>query len=219
MTTKGSIIADVATAHVGASATKLTALYDDVVVRPVDRIGRMHKFYYSDRLLSTCGLFVLGCWRLAGVDEPETTASYDPPGGPERDAFVDEENLAMRYGAWVRPTPGHAPDIREGDAWIITDAAGGDGHTGIATSDFDPHSGIVATVEGGQGDVMGSTGTGAFSRLLVPDQAGRWMMGHRYLYGWIRAELLPVPLPAPAETGPDTHRDQVDPDATIEPVG
>ena len=199
MATKGSIVAAVATAHVGGSATKRPDIYEDVVVRPVDRVGRIHPFYYSDPRLSTCALFVVGCWRLAGIDAPETTASYCPPGGPERDAFVDEEVLAGRYGAFVRASSA-APTICQGDAWIITDAAGGDGHTGIATTDLDPTTLQMGTVEGGQADVMGSTGTGAFTRTLRL-VGGVWLMGTRRLYGWTRAELLPIPL-ATAPTDP-----------------
>ena len=211
--TKGQIIAAAAMAHVGCSATKLVDLYTDVVVRPIDRIGRLHPFYVQDKALSTCALFCVGCWRLAGVDELETMASYFPPGGPERNAFADEENLGRRFGAWV-PATSAPPVISTGDAWIIADAQGGDGHTGIAVGDaMVEGNGVVSldTVEGGQADPVGSTGTGAFTRTLR-FVGGRWMMGARFLMGWIRAEALPVPvpastLPAPPETPGDPHED------------
>jgi hypothetical protein len=99
----------------------------------------------------------------------------------------------LRAGAWDvgRPTP-----LKAGDAWVITDGAGSDGHMGLAVADEAP-DGTVQTVEGGQLDSRGgSSAIGAFTRRLRPEGAGAgrvWMMGARHIYGVARCALLPIP--------------------------
>ena len=198
---QGSIVAGIAIAHSGCSSRGPTPAdvdrYAERIVRPSDpQTAAARAYYLQNPSLSTCGLTVLGCWRLAGLLDAEVAGAYYP--GRVGQAFSNMETVASRYGAWEGGAPRGL--LLAGDVWIITDAAGGDGHTGIATTDIDPATGLVQTVEGGQADVMGSTGTGAFTRALRL-VGGVWLMGTRRLYGWTRAELLPIPL-ATAPTDP-----------------
>jgi len=170
-------------------------VYTDIIIRPVDRTGRLLAFYTKDPQLSTCALAVVGAWRLAGIDEAETTGTYFPPGGGERDAMVDIQTLSRRAGAWVEATE-EPPALQAGDAWIIAYPGGKDAHTGIATSDATVEGDVVhvATVEGGQAATMGSTASEAFQRTLTKI-GGKWMMGQRELLGWASAAKLPVEVP------------------------
>ncbi len=192
---QGQVVAQIALAHVDCSAVEHVDVYTDVIIRPADRTGRLLAFYTRDPQLSTCALFVCGCLRLAGIDEPETTGSYFPPGGGERDAMVDIQTLSRRHGAWVYATE-QPPALQAGDAWIIGYSGGRDAHTGICTADavIDGDSVHVATAEGGQASTMGSTAQQAFQRTLTK-VGGKWLMGQRQLLGWASAAKLPVVVP------------------------
>lgn len=142
--------------------------------------------YYATT--STCALSVLTWWRLAGMDEPEVTDAYFP--GRVGQAFANVLAVARRFGAWVPTVPGVAPVLEAGDAWIITDDKGGDGHMGIVTARQVFVGDPLATVEGGQGPT--GLQIGAFSRHLAPS-GGKWAMGSRFLLGVVRAANLPIP--------------------------
>lgn len=160
--------------------------YFAFITRPLDPASA--RAYYADKSLSTCALTVLAVWRLAGCTDTECAAPYYP--GRVGKAFSDVQTLAARYGAW---TPGKPAPLRAGDAWVIVDAHGSDGHTGLAVGDENLADGTVATVEGGQLDARGgSTAIGAFTRRLTL-VGGLWMMGARHIYGVARGDLLPIP--------------------------
>lgn len=209
----GPRIAQIAVDHAGCSARGPSPSdvdrYAELLIRPSDPATPAARAYYlanPSPQFSTCGLTVLGCWRLAGCLEPEVTSAYYP--GRIGRAFADMEAVAMRCGAWE---PGLSSPLKAGDVWIIVDAAGGDAHTGLCVAD-QADIGTLATVEGGQFDGHGSTAIGSFFRKLVkkPGDARFWM-GNRYVYGVIRAEKLPIPveiqpeiaMPA-AGSGPDS---------------
>ena len=164
------------------------AKYLQFLTRPLDLASSAA--YYRSPGLSTCALTVLAAWRLAGCTDLECTAPYYP--GRIGKAFSDVQVLAGRYGAWEQ---GKQAPLRAGDAWVIVDGQGGDGHMGLAVAD--EVDGVVATVEGGQLDPRGgSTGIGAFTRRLVRQGAGSgivWLMGARHIFGVVRAVNLPIP--------------------------
>jgi hypothetical protein len=165
------------------------AKYLSFLARPLDLASS--SAYYRSPGLSTCALTVLAAWRLAGCTDLECTAPYYP--GRVGRAFVDVQVLAGRYGAWEH---GRQAPLKAGDAWVIVDGHGGDGHMGLAVGDEQP-DGTVATVEGGQLDPRGgSTAIGAFTRRLVGQGAGSgrvYLMGQRHIFGVVRTQNLPIP--------------------------
>jgi hypothetical protein len=188
------LIAQIALAHAGASATLKTDVYRHVVVRPADFCPPKLRYFDNNPVLETSALFVLGCLRLAGCTEPECTASHLPENGPVRNAMVDIQQLGRRFGAWVTSSP-PVPIMRKGDIWIVADAVGGAAHTGICTSEAgqaDDGSWSVATAEGGQPDGKGTTAIGTFTRSWGREGA-RLKLGDRYLIGYVSAERLPIP--------------------------
>ena len=198
---QGSIVAGIAIAHSGCSSRGPTPAdvdrYAERIVRPSDpQTAAARAYYLQNPSLSTCGLTVLGCWRLAGLLDAEVAGAYYP--GRVGQAFSNMETVASRYGAWEGGAPRGL--LLAGDVWIITDAAGGDAHTGLCVVDqVDP--GVMATVEGGQFDGKGSTAIGSFQRTLATSPNGAVFMGQRHFYGVIRAAALPVPIPLPDVPG------------------
>jgi len=187
-------IAAAATSHAGCSDVLHPEIYEDIVVRPVDRTPALRGYYYGNAKLSTCSLTVIGAWRLAGCEEPECLESYLPAGKATRDSMVDIQRVAARYGAWVSSSP-PIPVMQLGDAWIISDLAGGDAHTGLCVSvpAVNPDGQITfVSIEGGQYDGKGSTAIGRFTRTLTREGA-RLKMGQRYLLGYASAGALPIP--------------------------
>jgi hypothetical protein len=195
---QGSAIADAALSHSNCSSRGPTpddvARYTELIIRPSDPATVPARAYYlQNQALSTCGLTVLGCWRLAGLPDAEAQGPYYP--GRIGRAFADMEAVAARYGCW-EPGPPRGL-LLAGDVWIIVDDKGGDAHTGLCVADQDPADpAALKTVEGGQFDGKGSTAIGSFSRKLVQTAfpAGRVMMGSRHIYGVIRAAGLPIPV-------------------------
>lgn len=197
MIDNGTIIANIALSYVGCSEDDNINTYNDVIVRPADRVPALLGYYDRNPHLSTCALFAIGCLRLAGLDEPETTGTYFP-GGSMRNAMVDLQTLARRHQAWVSASvPVYAPS--KGDIWIISDSSGMNAHTGVCITSpaifvlNSTPSWSMVTVEGGQAAPGGSSSAiASFSRTL--HQVGnRWMLGSRYLLGYIRAAALPIP--------------------------
>lgn len=194
MTDRRDRIAAAALSHAGCSDVLHPDVYEDIVVRPVDRTAALRGYYYGNAKLSTCALTVVGAWRLAGCEEPECIESYLPAGKPMRNAMADIQRLARRFdGAWVSSSP-PVPPLQKGDAFVIGDATGMDGHVGIVVEDaiVTPGVWIAKTVEGGQSDGKGSSAIGAFTRTWH-FTGGRWMLGARYLLGYASAGSLPVP--------------------------
>ena len=192
---QGDIVADIAIAHAPCSARDAdTSLYADLILRPSEAATTAQRAYYlANPSLSTCALTVLGCWRLAGLPDPEVQGPYYPARVGR--AFADMEAVASRHGAWEAGPP-RGP-LQRGDVWIITAPDGTDGHTGLVTADQALVTDPLATVEGGQFDGKGSTAVRAFSRALRWDGAGvglRCWMGQRVIYGVIRAAGLPIPV-------------------------
>lgn len=198
MTGRGSRIADAARAHAGCSAVLLPDLYEDIVVRPTDRIAPARGYYFASPGPSTCALAAVGALRLAGCDEAECVAPYMPSGHAMRNAMVDIQTLARRFGAWVTSSP-PVPPLQHGDIWIITDDIGGNAHVGVCLADatMTPGAMTVQTLEGGQFDGKGSTALGTFTRTFVP-QGARWRLGVRYLLGYASAAKMPIPDPSDA---------------------
>ena len=129
---QGSIVAGIAIAHSGCSSRGPTPAdvdrYAELIVRPSDpQTTAARAYYLQNPSLSTCGLTVLGCWRLAGLPDAEVAGAYYP--GRVGQAFSNMETVASRYGAWEGGAPRGL--LLAGDVWIITDAAGGDAHTGL----------------------------------------------------------------------------------------
>lgn len=198
-------IAAAALAHAGCSEVHNVDLYNEIVVRPVDRTPTVLPYYDRNPRLSTCSLTAIGALRLAGCEEPECLSTYFPASGGMRDAFSDLQALARRFGAWTGSSPPVAP-MKKGDVWVIVDAQGSDGHMGTCTDDAvvaPDGSWSVPTVEGGQVPVndsgalvAGSSAIAAFSgihaRHFVRDGA-RMRLGARYLLGYASAALLPIP--------------------------
>lgn len=193
MTDRRDRIAQAAIAHSGCSALMNADVYQDVVIRPVDRVPQKLAYYDDNAKLSDCALYAIGTLRLAGCTEPECTASYLPERGPMRDAMSDIQALSRRFGAWTTSSP-PVPPMQKGDVWIIADQHGSDAHTGVLTEDAVVTGETMTTVgcEGGQYDGRGSTAIATFKRgwKLV---GGRWMLGNRYLLGYASADRMPVP--------------------------
>jgi len=201
---RGSRVAAVALAHVGCSSVLRPDVYQEIVRRPADAGPMFDAFYMHNRAMSSCALAALGALRLSGVDAPETTASYFPNGGPERDAVADVQALARRCGGWVTGSA-PVPPFRQGDVWIVTDGDGADAHVGLCVEDtiVQPDgSWSVKTVEGGQYSGSDSSAIEAFVRTWR-FVGGRWMLGQRFLLGYASAEKLPIPfLAAPEDVQP-----------------
>jgi len=198
---RGALVAQAALAHVGSSSVSHVDVYQNVVRRPADAGPMLDQFYLHNRDMSSCGLFAVGCIRLAGCVEAECVAPYFPHGGPERDAVGDVQRLGHKTAAgWVDASP-HAPPFKQGDVWVIANAQGMDAHVGVCIADAVVQadgSWAVQTCEGGQYSGSDSSAIEAFTRtwhLL----GGKWLLGGRELVGYAVAELLPIPLPAPPE--------------------
>lgn len=211
-------IAQAAASHVGCSDVLNVPLYNEVIVRPVDNKPALLGYYDRNKGLSTCALFAIGVLRLAGCTDAECTGTYFP-GGSLRNAMVDIQVLATRYGAWV--SGGNPVDPpKTGDIWIIADDHRMDAHTGVCLTDavYGSSSDItggaatwtVDTAEGGQlASDGGSTAIQRFTREWKC-VANRWMLGQRFLLGYVSAAKMPVtdtpigddsPLPAnPVQT-------------------
>lgn len=201
MSNRGQRIAQIANAHAGSSSVQNVSTYQHIVRRPADQAPALDAFFLHNAAMSSCALTVVGAWRLAGCAEPEAVAPYFPNGGPERDAMVDVGALGRRCpGGWVSASM-PMPLPQTGDAFIVADEHGNDAHTGIFTSDA-VHGSRAAvnapggtftasTVEGGQYSGKDSSAIGTFSRTFKC-VANRWMLGNRYLLGYVRAEALPV---------------------------
>ena len=143
--------------------------------------------------MSSCGLAALGALRLAGCLEIECCGPYFPTGMPERNAVVDVQALARRFGAWVSGSA-PVPQFAHGDIWIIADV-GADAHVGICVDDAAAQpdgTWKVDTVEGGQFSGHDSSAIEQFTRAWQ-FVGNRWMLGRRYLVGYASAELMPVP--------------------------
>lgn len=168
---RGQKVAQVALSIVGAPP--------DFLARPGDSLPIS---YYHSPGLSTCALTVLACYRLAGCTEPEVAGSYRIGS-----AFAAIEGLAQRSGAWYAGSP-RGP-LLAGDAFMLTDAAGGDGHVGLVVVDQAALTDPLQTVEGGQGT---GAEVGAFTRALRWS-GGRYWMGQRVIWGVVRAHSLPIP--------------------------
>jgi len=188
-------IADAARSHAGCSALLHPEVYEDLVVRPVDRVAPARTYYYANPGPSTCALAAVGALRLAGCVEPECVAPYLPAGQPIRNAVVDIQRLGYRSAAWMPAgaSPMRAPGM--GDIWIITNDSGGDAHVGVCVSD--PVVGadgaiVIETVEGGQWDGRGSTAVQLFTRTFYR-QGTRLRMGTRYVFGYAIADRMPIP--------------------------
>jgi hypothetical protein len=195
---------------VGCSATKNVPLYTRTIVRPSDRTPKMHSYYYEDRTLSTCQLAAMAWDRIAGCPDPEATAPYVPGDIPS-----DEIRLFDRYDARIEV--GHGFDVSSvlapSDSFLIN-TTGNDVHcvTVVSPIEASPNGTILTfeTVEGGQGDVMGSTATGKFSRTLLLKN-GLWYMGSRFVVRILQNRKLPIPVAAlPDRGGPA--------DETIDPA-
>jgi hypothetical protein len=192
MTGRRDLIADAARSHAGCSALVNSGLYEDVIVRPVDRSGPARAYYFANPGPSTCALFSIGALRLAGCSEQECVAPYLGP--PMRNAMVDIQRLARRFSAWCTSSPPVPPMLR-GDIWIVTDDSGNDAHTGVCVEDStvgSDGSWTVMTVEGGQFDGRGSTAISAFSRRFF-QQGNRMRLGTRYLLGYASADKMHIP--------------------------
>lgn len=184
----GTRIANVALSVVPCSAFLNSDVYTHLLCRPSEPLTTAARAYYlANPSLSTCGLAVLACWRVAGCADPIVTNPYVPGR-----AFADIESLAAKWGAWESHPDLSAAPLEVGDCWIITDAAGNDAHTGLAVGGQDP-DGSVDTVEGGQFDGRWSTRIDKFTRKLVQDPgSGRWKMGTRCIFGVVRASKIPL---------------------------
>lgn len=198
----GTRLANLALPLAPCSAFQNQDVYTAALCRPSEGLTTAARAYYlANKALSTCALTVLAVYRLAGIADPILTGPYYPDRVGK--AFNDIESLAAKWGAWEAHPDLDAAPLQAGDVFIITDAAGGDAHTGMCVSGMDPSSGAVDTVEGGQFDGRWSTAIGKFTRKLVPSlpagPAGRvWMMGSRRVYGVVRAARVPLPSPDPA---------------------
>lgn len=201
MTAARARIADIARRYVDCGDHLDVERYLDVVQRPADRnpTGRRYMTGHP----STCALFVLGVWRLFGLEEPETVEPYvrlDAHGGLAglRVATADMQTAAGRRGAWQAPRAGLVPQC--GDGILIDDGTGVHAHAICCVSDARPladGSWEIDTVEGGQ--APDSSYIRAFTRRLVTAR-GRLWMGSRYVLGWADADRL---LPAmPFDGGP-----------------
>lgn len=187
-------IAAAALAHAGCSDVLHPDIYEDIVVRPVDRTAALRGYYFGNAQLSTCALTAVGAWRLAGCEEPECLESYLPVGKPMRNAMADVQAVARRYpGGWVTGCA-PVPPLQKGDVFVIGDQHGMDGHVGVIVEDavVTPGQWVTKTVEGGQSDGKGSSAIGAFTRTWH-FTAGRWMLGARFLLGYASAGSLPIP--------------------------
>lgn len=198
---RGARIAQIALAHVGCSEDKDVDRYNDVIVRPVDRTPALIGYYDRNPRLSTCSLFAVGCLRLAGIQEPETVGTYFP-GGSMRNSMVDLQTLAARHSAWITGSA-PVPPPKQGDCIIVADDHGMDAHAIVCVADAVVGSSpdvnapgatwVLQTVEGGQLAPGGSSSAiEAFTRTFRC-VANRWMLGSRYLLGYVRAEALPIP--------------------------
>jgi hypothetical protein len=192
-------IAAVALAHAECSALANTPKYNDLLMRPGEDSPAARDYYYRNPALSTCALTVLGVWRLAGCTELEVTAPYYP--GRVGKAFSDVIALAYRFNAWCQGLSNPPFGLRAGDAWVITDADGADGHMGLCVEDQATMYSPLVTVEGGQFDGKWSTAVkGPLTRQFVRDGNG-WLMGNRHLLGIIRGFMLPIPDENPVSAG------------------
>lgn len=187
------------------------AEYCQVGARPADlagNAGAVPDYYMTNKQLSTCALFAVGVLRLLGCEEPECVAPYLGPKGQGvlRDAFVDLEQLAARYGAW-RPALAAGAAFGRGDVFTIVDDSGKDAHMGVCVADAKAMADrlyVVDTVEGGQLDEQG--GSRAIRRFTRSWRrvGGRLMLGARHLYGYADAGSMPVADvndPVPGQAG------------------
>lgn len=191
----GTRLANIALPLAPCSAFQNTDVYAGLLLRPSEAATTAQRAYYlANKSLSTCALTVLGVWRLAGVADPVVTGPYYPDRIGK--AFNDIEGLAAKWCAWESAPDLAARPLEIGDVWIITDAAGGEAHTGMCVSGAVVIGGTwqVDTIEGGQFDGRWSTGIGKFTRKLALDApSGRWMMGPRRVFGVVRAAKVPLP--------------------------
>ena len=143
---------------------------------------------------TNCATFALGVLAAAGVAH----RVLSEPTRPQM-AFSDLVILGNDLFAWRVPGPATPP--RGALMWYRLPNLNDD-HVEVALDPPDEHGG------GGRPLNAVTVGRGG-------DEHWSWS---RPLWRWLDPEALGIPL-AVADVGPDTHRDHVDPDATIEPVG